>query len=218
MQKNGKFVKCDYCGKKFYLNMYRLKRTKKHFCSQECYKKFERPHKKENINSIYRIIRRNGKDILEHRYIMEKYLGRKLERNEYVHHKNGNKHDNRIENLEIMTPRQHNREHLEKLPKTKICKICGKEFEPPINHRSRNTICSHECWKKHQLNNIEKLKKPIIQLDVNNNFLREFDCTYDAIRWLKENTNLNNPVATNITKCLKNKIKSAYGYKWEYKS
>ena len=29
----------------------------------------------------------NGKHIDEHRYIMEQHLGRKLDRNEYVHHK-----------------------------------------------------------------------------------------------------------------------------------
>lgn len=49
----------------------------------------------------------------EHRVIMEEYLGRELSPEEVVHHIDGNKQNNDISNLKLMTRSEHIREHLE---------------------------------------------------------------------------------------------------------
>jgi len=159
--------------------------------------------------SPYKRTTYKGKPIDEHRKIMEQYLGRKLESWEIVHHINGNKRDNRIENLKIMTVDEHNKHHFEKLLKTKICVECGKEFQPPVKHRKRNILCSKECWLKHQKKVSLYKNIPIIQLDMDNNIINKFNS-------IKEASKKVNGLSTNIVKCLKGKIKSAYGYKWKY--
>lgn len=55
-------------------------------------------------------------------WLMERKLRRKLRPNEVVHHKNGNKLDDREENLELTTRAEHTSHHIKGAEKTEIQK------------------------------------------------------------------------------------------------
>ena len=63
-------------------------------------------------NTQYRLIRLgSGPQVLEHRYVMEQHLGRKLLTTEIVHHIDGDGLNNNISNLELMSQSDHRIEH-----------------------------------------------------------------------------------------------------------
>jgi len=113
-------------------NQFRSKFSKRKFCSRLCYseslkgKKFIEDNSGSK-NGNWKGGRRIDKDgyivvhvpnhpfcdvhgyIREHRLKMEQKIGRYLLKTEVVHHLNGNKGDNRISNLELLTKVEHDR-------------------------------------------------------------------------------------------------------------
>lgn len=95
--------------------------------------------------------------VLLHRIIVENSIDRLLTNKEVVHHKNGNKFDNRFENLEVMSHSEHAKLHHPYLNKTidLVCSECGIKFKRKYNNRPQlknqlNNFCSRSCNGKFQ--------------------------------------------------------------------
>lgn len=114
--------------------------------------------RKDSRGYIYKVTPENGKKYV-HREIMENHLGRKLNKREQVHHKNGIKDDNRIENLELIDIREHARLHSTKEPR--FCLVDGCNYR----HYAKNLCHRHYKWKTRDeiigktSEEVEKIKK-----------------------------------------------------------
>lgn len=114
---------CLFCDKEFETQESRPKI----FCSLKC----RYDHNKRDGSTYvgvngYRYVKVHGHPngaqsnywMLEHRHVMEQHLGRYLTFEETVHHKDGNKLNNALENLEVLSNSAHVKLHNELQVKT----------------------------------------------------------------------------------------------------
>jgi hypothetical protein len=103
---------CSHCGKSF-----RPKHQASRYCSRSCAWSNNGKNQQRVTESwwldqkgyLQGFVRVNGikKRVKQHRWIIERHLGRTLLPTEDVHHINGNKTDNSIENLQVIDHGSH---------------------------------------------------------------------------------------------------------------
>lgn len=111
-----------------------------------------------NKDGRTRVYLKDSKKVISYpRYLMQKELGRPLNPNEDVHHKDENPLNNDISNLEIRIHGEHQREHSTKyFDKIMTCAWCGKEFVWRARqqryhngnlsrNKTDNVFCSKSC-------------------------------------------------------------------------
>lgn len=109
---------------------------------------------------------RHSQRMMIHRLIMENHLGRYLDTSEIVHHRDGDKLNNDLGNLQLLdSAREHERIHRTE-PPVRNCVVCGREFT--VAHRirtstrdystrySRQRCCSKECGAEARRNGQRK--------------------------------------------------------------
>lgn len=114
-RRSGEIIQCANCGKSFYS-------TRNQFCSKQCvseYKSKNCEHKTYNENGyICKYVRGYNKkgNVKMHRAVMEEHLGRRLSPDEVVHHIDGDKTNNDISNLAVMSREEHSSLHRKQEP------------------------------------------------------------------------------------------------------
>lgn len=104
--------------------------------------------------------------VMEHVYVIAESIGRKLLSYECVHHKDRNKKNNNLNNLQLMTQSEHASLHLwedkglKAIFEDRDCKMCGNCFVTKQNSKRKycTSKCSTQKNKKFEISKEELLK------------------------------------------------------------
>ena len=133
----------------------------------------------------------NAGYVREHVLIMEKYLGRYLNEDEVVHHRDFNRSNNKLSNLQLMTRSTHTALHSQILvtqfgkhfKSERVCRICGS---PTSKYGVLCKKCALSLRKKVNLPDISTLQEWVDKFTLEE-VSRKVGITSNALRkWLRK--------------------------------
>ena len=145
----------------------------------------------EKQQNKYKCLKIHGKRIDEHRLIAMQYWGEDAVRGNDVHHKNGIKNVNRIENLELLPRSVHARNHM-----------LGHKLS--LKTKEKIGLHSRKYWKDRTS---DKAKK-IVQETLSGIPIVQFESAYATASYGYDDTAIN--------KCCIGRLKSYHNFKWRF--
>lgn len=132
---------CPHCGE-----IFRPRKARQKFCSELCAQAGQPRRSVTPIGQWFRnkkgyIVRKeliDGRrvEVKQHRWMMENHLGRKLLPSEDVHHRNGVKDDNRLDNLQLLD----HGEHSTITNNSRVYDLRGKKFAITAQDHERRVL------------------------------------------------------------------------------
>ena len=147
---------------------------------------------KISVWSKYKVVRLHEKErtktMYVHRLVAMNFIPNP-ENKPMINHKDGNKLNNEVSNLEWCT-RQENEVH-----------AWTHGMKEKIRITSKENLKIARCFIH--------TKIPVVQMDLDGNFIKKWDSASDAMK----ETGID---GSGITKCCRGKLKKTGGYKWQY--